>query len=142
LSSRCTTSTSTVQIAVDDHVSESGHVAKLGSEITRKYLELGKLVDGARVVRNVTAGTRDQVGRHVENILYTQLETPLDDPPFLAIGFQFLEGMALVASQRLECLVQSKEVSTNDRGVELTRAHRPKSPAAIRAACTASILRR
>ena len=58
-----------VQIAVDDHVAEAGHGAKPHRKLGRKDPEVGELIDGRRVVRNVSSGARGKMCCDVEHIL-------------------------------------------------------------------------
>ena len=74
--------------------------------------------------------------------LRAQLETALHYPAFLSIGLQRIDRTPLMLSQSLERLVESQQVTPDDRRIEFAGAHRPKFPSSIRAACAASILRR
>ncbi len=58
-----------IQVAVDDHVAEAGHGAKPCRKLGRKNPEFGRLVDGRRVVRNVSSGARGKMRCDAEHIL-------------------------------------------------------------------------
>ena len=75
-----------IQLTVNDHVPETSHPTKAICEAGGKDVHLGKVVDGGGVIRDVSTGACGKVGRDVEHVLGTQLETPFDGPSFLTIG--------------------------------------------------------
>lgn len=56
-----------------------------------------------------------------------------------SVGGEKLDRLSLMAAESLNRLVDGEQVPANDGGVDLTGAHRPKSPAEIRAEWALSI---
>lgn len=78
--------------------------------------------------------------RDVERVLRAELEPAFNDPLFIAVAGEFGEWPARMSPQSLHGRVEREQVTPHDRGIDLSRGHRPNCPVAIRARCAASIL--
>src|SRR5450432_353462 len=120
------------EVAVHERIAKPGEGTELSGKLTRDDTEIAKLFDGGGVVSRIPTRGRDQVGRHVENVLDAQLQSALDRPAVIEIRAQALDWPSGMASQVRQGLVEGDQMSANGRDVHLSRAHRPNLPAAIR----------
>ncbi len=103
-----------LQVAVNQHVSETGDITKFTCKTLIEHTEASELVDGTVVVRYVATPTGSDVGRNVERVLGTELETAFHNPQQFRVGVELLEGNTLTSGEDLERLSQRGQVPADD----------------------------
>jgi len=128
-----------VEVAVNEDVAESGDLFEPAGKFGGEDSDLHETLDAGRIIGDIAAGSHREMSGDVESVLRAELQPTLDSPSFFVIRPEQLDRLSLVCAQRLESLIKRKQMAPDDHLIE---AHRPKSPASIRAAWTESILRK